>query len=77
MKRKPQKTQRFYMYCIWAHAMYDSLYFHRSEEVGLQYTVFIGDGDSKSFLVAARGSDYNVVKEECVGHVKKRMGTRL
>ena len=37
---------------------------------GLQYTFYIGDGDTKSF-------DHTITKEECVGHVQKRVTSRL
>ena len=49
----------------------------------LRYTTFVGDGDSSCFGVVAKacsemhGQEYIVVKEECVGHVQKRMGSRL
>lgn len=47
----------------------------------VQYTTYIGDGDSKTFkgILNAEpyGEDVVVVKKECVGHVEKRMGTRL
>ena len=47
----------------------------------LRYTTFVGDGDSSSFgRVAALkpyGPDHPVIKEDCVGHVQKRMGTGL
>ena len=54
----------------------------RSEEKhGLQYRVFIGDGDSKAYSSVCQaqpyGPDVHVVKEECVGHVQKRIGTNL
>ncbi|KAM7293882.1 uncharacterized protein ISCGN_023460 [Ixodes scapularis] len=43
------------------------------------YTAYIGDGDSKAFLAVKESKPYNkdVEKHECVGHVQKRMGTRL
>lgn len=48
---------------------------------GLRYTTFIGDGDCKSHdaVQAAQpyGDGVDVVKEECVGHVQKRVGKRL
>ena len=50
---------------------------------GLKYTTFIGDGNTGCFgkvqrkLSEVYGSDYLVVKEECVGHVQKRMGSGL
>ncbi|GFV93378.1 uncharacterized protein TNCV_3686011 [Trichonephila clavipes] len=50
---------------------------HRS----VRYTSYIGDGDSKTFssITASNpyGEDITVSKIECVGHVQKRMGTRL
>ena len=50
-----------------------------SEVLGLRYTGFLSDGDSKTFKAV---SDLNlfgklIVKEECVNHVHKRMGTAL
>jgi len=56
--------------------------FQRSfEKHGLRYTNYIGDGDSKTFTKIVNSKPYgeNVVinKKECVGHVQKRMGTRL
>ncbi|GFU14087.1 uncharacterized protein TNCV_2536361 [Trichonephila clavipes] len=44
------------------------------------YTQYLGDGDSKGFLTikgAKVYGDTEVEKLECVGHVQKRMGTRL
>ncbi|GFW90549.1 uncharacterized protein TNCV_565871 [Trichonephila clavipes] len=50
---------------------------HRS----VRYTSYIQDGDSKTFsyITASNtyGEDITVSKIECVGHVQKRMGTRL
>ena len=49
----------------------------------LKYTTFVGDGDSSSFgrvkdaMIEKYGDDYVVQKEECVGHVQKRLGTAL
>ena len=43
----------------------------------LKYTTFVGDGDSSSYgrVKEAQeekfGSDYQIRKEECVGHVQK------
>ena len=53
------------------------------ESRGLQYIDFVGDGDSSSFgrvkeaLEGKYGKDYEVRKEECVGHIQKRIGTAL
>ena len=47
---------------------------------GLQYTSFISDGDSKSYLEKVASDPYSgvtVQKLECVGHFQKRVGTRL
>jgi len=56
--------------------------FCRSEaKYGVKYTTYIGDGHSKTFEgilnVKSYGDEVIVQKKECVGHVKKRMGTRL
>ncbi|KYN27481.1 hypothetical protein ALC57_03136, partial [Trachymyrmex cornetzi] len=41
----------------------------------------IGDGDSKTFAGVKNakpyGEDFEIYKKECVGHVQKRMGSRL
>ena len=45
-----------------------------------RYNPYIGDGDSKSFHRLQQEDVYDGVeltKEECVGHVQKRMGSRL
>lgn len=55
----------------------------RSEQRGYRYTTFIGDGDCAAYnavsaLNNGRGPYTTpVVKEECVNHVAKRIGTRL
>ena len=54
--------------------------FNRSEaERGVRYIKYLGDGDSKAFTAVCQSKPYDipVSKLECVGHVKKRMGTRL
>ena len=49
----------------------------------LIYKIFAGDGDSGCFgnVKKARynkyGDSYSIIKEECNGHVQKRMGSRL
>lgn len=53
--------------------------FRRSiEERKLQYAEYYGDGDSKAFVNVkdTYGQD-SVVKLECIGHVQKRVGSRL
>ena len=56
--------------------------YKRSEERhGLRYVSFIGDGDSSTYQTVSNqkpyGEDITIVKKECVGHVQKRLGTRL
>ena len=49
----------------------------------LKYTTFIGDGDSDCFANVSEEcyknfkEDYIVIKEKCVGHVQKGLGTAL
>ncbi|XP_005091180.1 uncharacterized protein LOC101848798 [Aplysia californica] len=51
------------------------------EKFGLRYTTFVGDGDSKAFNkvteVKPYGPGVQIVKEECLNHVGKRLGTAL
>ncbi len=58
--------------------------FKRSiQERGLKYINFVGDGDSSCFgkvaeeLKRVYGDSYIIQKEECVGHIQKRMGSAL
>lgn len=55
--------------------------FGRSEDLlGVKYAYYIGDGDTKTFKAILDFDPYDdvtVKKKECVGHVQKRMGTRL
>lgn len=55
--------------------------FTRSESTrGLRYTKYLGDGDSSSFKTVKESKPYDgveVQKLECVGHVQKRVGSRL
>lgn len=47
----------------------------------VRYVEYLGDGDSRGFSKVEKanvyGSDVTVKKLECIGHVQKRMGTRL
>ena len=57
------------------------LLFQRSvEKHNLQYTQYIGDGDSSSFQVVESakpyGDEVKIEKLECIGHIQKRVGTR-
>ena len=53
----------------------------RSSENKLRYKYLISDGDSKTHSLLLNeqpyGSDCLVEKLDCIGHVKKRMGTAL
>lgn len=56
--------------------------FSQSEEkYGVRYVNYIGDGDSKTFQgilnLNPYGDECPVIKSECIGHIEKRMGTRL
>lgn len=56
--------------------------FQRSEaQNNAKYVGYMGDGDSKTFQAISESSPYGanipITKIECVGHVQKRMGTRL
>jgi hypothetical protein len=56
--------------------------FERSEATrGVRYTEYLGDGDSKAFKSVVEkqpyGAGVTVKKLECLGHVQKRMGSRL
>ncbi|GFT45267.1 uncharacterized protein TNCV_2123491 [Trichonephila clavipes] len=46
-----------------------------------RYITYLGDGDCKAFDAVKRkeinGNEYPIGKLECIGHVMKRMGTRL
>ena len=50
------------------------------EKYNLRYTQYLGDGDTKSFLEVVKSNPYNgtdVNKLECIGHIQKRVGSRL
>lgn len=56
--------------------------FGRSEhKYSVRYTNYLGDGDSKAYDTIAKKNIYGaqcpVIKLECIGHVMKRMGSRL
>lgn len=56
--------------------------FQRSvAERKVHYLSYIGDGDTKTFKEISEsqpyGADISIEKIECVGHIQKRMGTRL
>lgn len=54
--------------------------FQRSLEKNVRYNRYLGDGDSKGFSAVESLSIYGdeaVTKLECIGHVQKRMGSRL
>ena len=53
----------------------------RSEDRGLVYNVFIGDGDGSGYKSVIKSCVYNgevdIQKEECVGHLQKRLKNHL
>lgn len=56
--------------------------FRRSVQLyDVYYTDYLGDGDSSAYKSVSEampyGPDLLITKQECVGHVMKRMGTRL
>lgn len=56
--------------------------FHRSVSLyGVRYTEYLGDGDSNAYKSVSEsrpyGNEIKNTKLECIGHVQKRMGTRL
>ena len=53
--------------------------FERSKQKNiLRYSEFYGDGDSKSFpTIEYTYPEKRSLKRECIGHVQKRVGTRL
>ena len=55
--------------------------YQRSLTRGLHYIPFIGDRDSKAYSAVTQdqlyGPNVYILKEECVSHVTKRMGTGL
>jgi len=54
------------------------LYKRSVEKHNLRYIPFVGDGDSKSYIkVCQAQTDVFIPKEDCVGHVTKRMGSAL
>lgn len=48
---------------------------------GIRYTRYLGDGDFKAFQTVVHENTYGpnieIQKLECIGHVEKRIGTRL
>lgn len=56
--------------------------FMRSEALhNVRYKNYLGDGDTSSYSTVSQlkpyGPDFTIQKLECVGHVQKRMSTRL
>lgn len=55
--------------------------FENSKCRGVRYVKYLGDGDCNGFKKVSEskpyGDDIKIEKLECVGHVRKRMGTRL
>ena len=59
------------------------MFLHSIETSSLKYGTFVGDGDRDCFgnvkeeCYKKYGDHYIVTKEECVGHIQKRLGTAL
>ena len=58
------------------------LFLRSNEKRNLMYTIFVGDGNYDCFGTVKEeceklGIGYDIVKEECVGHIQKRLGTAL
>lgn len=57
------------------------MFVRSTEKFQVKYRRYVGDGDSKIHKALVDGivygKDFIVEKKECVGHVQKRMGTRL
>ena len=59
------------------------IFLRSTETRRLRYTTFVGDGDSSSFGAVANavnrkyGDKYPVEKEDCIGHIQKRLGAAL
>lgn len=57
------------------------LYGRSLEKHKMRYIPFVGDGDSKSYSSVCKSEPYGpsafIPKEDCIGHVTKRMGTAL
>ena len=60
--------------------MFSYVKFVRSiEKNKVRYTEYYGDGDTKAFSAVANvyGDEDKVKKLECIGHIQKRVGSRL
>lgn len=57
------------------------LYERSLRKHGMRYISFVGYGDSKSYASVTKSELYGpgvfIPKEDCIGHVTKRMGTAL
>lgn len=56
------------------------IFLRSKESRGLEYTQYLGDGDSKSYKAVVDMDPYNgknIEKLECVGHYQKRVGKAL
>lgn len=57
------------------------LYGRSLQKQKLHYIPFVGDGDSKSYAEVKKMAPYGeavfIPKEDCIGHVTKRVGTAL
>ncbi|CAN7975153.1 unnamed protein product [Ixodes persulcatus] len=56
-----------------------NIFLRSVEKHKMMYTTYVGDGDSKAYISVRDSQPFGKVREkhECVGHVRKRKGTRL
>ena len=53
------------------------------EKHNLKHSVYVGDGGSSSFgavkeaVREKHGDTYEIIKEDCIGHIQKRIGSAL
>ena len=59
------------------------MFINSIERRKLRYVEYVGDVDTNSFGAAVQAlteifvDDYNIIKEDCIGHIQKRMGAAL
>lgn len=57
------------------------MFMSSNDKYGVKYKYYLGDGDSSAFPTIERlmpyGPNFKIEKLECVGHVEKRMSSRL
>ena len=58
-----------------------NIFKHSVAKYNLRYKNYVGDGDTSSFMNVVQSKPYGenltINKLECIGHVQKRLGSRL